>query len=768
MPKFPPGRSGFGPTKPFVVARHPPVGPPSATGAVTPDVFIRIDGVERGVGRLNPTEGVHIAGLAIDERLGDSPSTCTFVAHGFQPTVGMDVVIRFGWVDNPDRLFGGVIIAVEQLEAGKLANPLFSVSCSSYLSLLNRRKVTKRYVNQSATDIAYDLVANYAPGFGVNGIANPLPTVDEISYTFEDLATALSRLAQRIGGYFSVDYFKNVRLFLTETGTNPVDITVAHPSAIDLRFDYNLAQIVTRVYSEGMGAAVDIGANNTVAPGSTKIPLTTQVPFSAGTVRSSTQVISYSGVSADANLATTTNGIAQNPGAPTATKTSNAGGLQGTVAYKVSFIKSDGESELGTASSNVAATSVTAPNSNATFTGFSSGGNLVAAAYVYGMSHITAYGETEVGDIGAPTYGGGTVRGELTNIPTSGDARVIARRLWRSKGGHSGTVSGNDVFLLGTLSDNTGTTFSDIYADSSLGIAAPRTNTTGDTGTLTSIPTGPAGTTGRNIWRTKAGGSSYFLCATLNDNTATTLTDVKLDSQLGIAAPAASKWPTAAGSTTLPLVSRGSQAETSGFMKVGTQVVSFAGVSGSTLTGIPASGVGAIVADVPAGTSVICVPFLKGVTGIIRALNNGDEVNVFVQVDDLPAQATLKAMLQGVLGVASDGVQEEYMQDGRVSLTEATARANAFLTLRKNVVISVAYRCRDILTRVGRTVTVNIPPQANYLPVGMTGTFKIQSVTLTGFGVPNTYPVYTVKASSIVFSFEDLLRRMQSKLNAAP
>jgi len=50
---------------------------------------------------------------------------------------------------------------------------------------------------------------------------------------------------------------------------------------------------------------------------------------------------------------------------------------------------------------------------------------------------------------------------------------------------------------------------------------------------LTSIPTGPAGTTARKIYRTAAGGSIFFEDFRIEDNTATTGTSVRADSALG-------------------------------------------------------------------------------------------------------------------------------------------------------------------------------------------------------------------------------------------
>lgn len=54
---------------------------------------------------------------------------------------------------------------------------------------------------------------------------------------------------------------------------------------------------------------------------------------------------------------------------------------------------------------------------------------------------------------------------------------------------------------------------------------------------LTNIAVGGAGVIARNIYRTKAGGASYFLLATLDNNTATTYTDNTDDASLGPLVP---------------------------------------------------------------------------------------------------------------------------------------------------------------------------------------------------------------------------------------
>jgi len=54
---------------------------------------------------------------------------------------------------------------------------------------------------------------------------------------------------------------------------------------------------------------------------------------------------------------------------------------------------------------------------------------------------------------------------------------------------------------------------------------------------LTDIPTGPAGTENRNIYRTEADGDTYYLVDTIEDNTTTSFTDDLADSGLGSEIP---------------------------------------------------------------------------------------------------------------------------------------------------------------------------------------------------------------------------------------
>jgi hypothetical protein len=156
---------------------------------------------------------------------------------------------------------------------------------------------------------------------------------------------------------------------------------------------------------------------------------------------------------------------------------------------------------------------------------------------------------------------------------------------------------------------------------------------------------------------------------------------------------------------------------------------------------------------VRAGT-VKAVPHLTGCTGITYALVNGDPVNIVAIVNDAAAQTALATRVGG------DGIHEMFISDGRWSITEATARANAELSLRKDPLVTVSFTSRDPSMQSGRDVTLTITSPA------ISGTFKIQRVTITELGLSGPtgflFPLRQVEASSRRYSFEDLLRRIRA------
>lgn len=297
----------------------------------------------------------------------------------------------------------------------------------------------------------------------------------------------------------------------------------------------------------------------------------------------------------------------------------------------------------------------------------------------------------------------------------------------------------------------------------------------GETVALSSIPTGGTPTTKRLLWRTKDGGSVYFFLDELSDNSTTTHTDDKIDSELGRLASSISTLAINDGDTAIRVQLLENFSGSGGWASVSGQVILYTGRSASsgegTLTGVPASGaLGAVRAEIAAGETLLPVGSITGVTAtgsgsVVTQLGSGETINIYITRNDGTAQTALATLLGG----SADGIFEQFIQDRRLRQTECENRGDAVLTLQKDAVQDFTWGSRDTKTRSGKTITVDLTS-----PQSIDTTFKIQSVNIseidtapsfaaneTGLPVSQRMPLYRATASRVFFSFEDLLRRMR-------
>jgi len=347
----------------------------------------------------------------------------------------------------------------------------------------------------------------------------------------------------------------------------------------------------------------------------------------------------------------------------------------------------------------------------------------------------------------------------LSAIPL-GDATVTSRKLHRTAAG------GSQLKLLATLADNTTTTYVDQVIDSSLGANIPTSNTaTANRVALSSIPIGPTGVTSRNIYRTEADAAQLKLQSTIADNTTTVLTDSTADASLTTNVPTSDSsgltqpdGQVGAGATSIVVAGSGAFKSGGGWAVIGNgrQVIRYSGKTDTTLTGVPATGEGAITASIGYNSTITAAPQITGVpasgTGaILYPLLRGDDVNILIQRDDTAAQAVLADYIGG------DGIQEDYIQDRRLARAECETRGDAQLALRSAPDVGLTYRSRDRHTGAGRPIVVDLAA-----PTSVSGTFMIQRVTISNF-VPAIQPNYDVTAASDLYTFEDLLRRARKE-----
>jgi hypothetical protein len=769
-------------------------------GYVSSAVFITIGGVQVGTIRDSPSGtsrhfGTLVDSLSISDTLNETPNTATFRIAGWVPPQGAEVVMTMGSVNRIARLFAGFALTVRQLYVGDdPRNVQAEVRAVDYTWQLGFTHVTGRYTNQPASAIAADLVTRYAAvnGFTGKAIAANLPVVDDITYTEEDLPAALTRLCDRVGAYWSVDYHRDVHLFINETlNGDPVALTPSHPSLADVEREGDRTQVLTRVFVEGRGTRITAP----VGVGETAIPVEAVDMFEAAAdvflkvsfqgSDGGAQYLDFSGVVAATGGALVGSGAM--PSAAPTLALATAGSIEvGAHGYAVSFVTAAGESLPGP-TATIAPGTITPPPSPYNVVAQPTGSGTAQSSFTIGDT--VYFWATYVAGDGSP---GNPYRETNTSGSSSQGALVVS-----NNDNLNPTASAPFGFTV-TGSSNPSVTYIRIYVQSvqrgnttlhqqvtnytgqpvhittagggygTAGTAPPSANGTGQRGVaLTGIPIGAAAVTARKIYRTAANGSALKLLTTIANNTASTYSDTASDATLGAAPPASDTsglaQPTGqvpAGSTSLVVASTGAFRALGGWAVIGNgdQTIRYSGISGGALTGIPATGLGSITAAIGFNSTVTPSPMLTGIpasgTGSIqRALTPGDELYFVVFQDAGDATAALKAAVGG------NGVREQWVQDRRLSAAEARARAAATLATHPLDQWTLTYRCRDLRTASGKTITVNLPA-----PTNISGTFRAQQVTIGNFRVrPNQYPTFTVSASSQRFSFADWLRILKTE-----
>jgi len=761
----------------------------SRGGYIDGRVYVSIGGVDVGYIRDDAHVGTLINSLSITQQLDEVPDTATLRINAAVPPAGGEVVISIG-SQNGRRLFAGYGLTRNQLYAAdKPANIQADFSAVDYTWLLAFAKVTKQYRNVSGTAIIADLIATYgaANGFTTHAVQANLPAL-EITFTDEDVPNAITRLMRRLGGHWFVDYAKDVHAWIGEDATMapPMALTPTHPSLADVRATVDQTQALTRCYVEHRGSSLLAG----VAAGETILPveaidafvvapdvfLKVTLPGADGGAKH----LTFTGMTPSAGGTLVGPGIAPTS-APIVSGVVSASGMEaGAHSYAYTFVTAAGEtkpSAVATFDTAIPAPptaplliqNAPRPEPPGTYgSNFTIGASFrFAVAYCYSA----ALDPAQDSPIGPPSASITAISNNDPLNPTN-SAEIWVGVLMPAPAGVQWAV----VYV----STNGGPFYRWTYAQNTSPGAAPYTATLSTRGAvnpmsgptppatanarqanLTAIAVGPTGTTARKIYRTKANQAPLLLVTTLANNTATTYgPDAAADATLGAAAPAGDtsglKSPEGTinpGATAVIVASPSVFQATGGWAVVAEQAIRYTGVSATALTGVPASGYGAVVGPIQYNTAIRAAPLLTGVT-VDEPIEAGAEIYAVVRVDDAAAQATLAARL----GVAT-GIREEWIQDRRLSYGEAKARGQATLAVRPLDALSISYRCRDISTSVGKTITVNLPA-----PTNIVGTFRIQAVTITNFRPrPEQPPTFLVQASSTRFTFEDWLRIMRTK-----
>lgn len=730
----------------------------------TTRVRVMINGVLSST--LTSATRVLMKNLTIRDVINETPSTASFTARGTSPTVAQSVRVTIN-SDTPRLLFNGAIQKVTtSYGAGKpaTANYLYPCSATDDLERLKRRRPFGTWTNISATTIVQELVASFAPGFTTTHVQASLPLVSMNLDGSEGFDGALKQLANLIGGYYYIDDL-DIHLFQDESTDLPDAITsTAGPQTSPaVTVDTDLSQIRTRVYGKGHGETVptDVGIGETILPVANA---ESWFNPAGGSAIAETQRVTYTGIQLGGAGSLVGPGAAPSVAA-SAVADSGAGLNAGTYQHAYTWVTGSGEtlpSPMSSAVTAVYAAPAGAPSIDQHDYGLAANnsayvpGDTVQRVITYSYAtSITDYTrETAASPVATvtavvshsfPTQ----ANGDTVTIPHSSETGIRWVRLWRN------VNVGPTYALVGWWANVPGT--STVMGDTGNAQATtlPSANATAERVVLTGVAVGPSGTTSRKLYRTVVGGAQLKLVATIADNTTTTYTDSTADGSLGANVPTSdtsgltvTTGQVNAGSTSLLLASAGPFATTGGWAILGSQAVRYTGISGNTLTGIPASGVGALLNSVRYGEHVDPAPALTGVTGIVVAISSGTPVNVWVQRDDTAAQAAMAALDGG------DGIYEYLVSDERRTETSLTALADAHLQIYSRPIVTVHYATHDVKTKSGKPVTFTSV-------LGYTGTLTIQDVAIDAIDqYDGLAPRFTATASSVRVSLEAVLKSL--------
>jgi hypothetical protein len=387
-----------------------------------------------------------------------------------------------------------------------------------------------------------------------------------------------------------------------------------------------------------------------------------------------------------------------------------------------------------------------------------------------------------------------------------GPSGTLARNIYRTTG-----FGSQPLFVAQVVGNSILSSFIDNVPDNRLQDPSPLENTAGGQNVLLiGIPTGPPGTIGRRIYRTKNGGIDYFLAGQIRNNDSDqSWEDDKLDSELSTLAPlhndaggekiVLTQIPIGGPSITARRIYRedfhegelpifrfvaeikdnttqlfvddraerqlGDVAPEEGTIGV---LEGDTSLTVASTSGWPSSGFVRINRDVHAYTSAIN-GVISGLTpALARNVRVGDAVDVGPHLLGVPSIGVgsirftisdnetvhIAALWEDLTSIGQYERREYPIHDDAWTQEQCLAAAKAQVEIFSQPIVSIRYSTYDPKSIAGLDVPINYPA-----PMDLTGSLRIQKVIRSEFGLEGVHPRCLVEASSIRLSFEDVFRQ---------
>jgi len=214
------------------------------------------------------------------ERVGLEPDELWFTMNSTaaEPAEGANVQLVFG--DASSVVFGGPVLRViksNETPDGAAEGLRYQIHAIDHGRLLDRERVIGRYTGAANTIFA-SIVTEWTTGFTTVNVDTGGPTIDEITFKYETVTGALTRLAERAGWVWHVDAEKDMHFYDPDGATSIAAATISATSGFargSMVIRRDGAQVRTRVIVEGKGTVTDAA----VAGGATSISVADEAPF---------------------------------------------------------------------------------------------------------------------------------------------------------------------------------------------------------------------------------------------------------------------------------------------------------------------------------------------------------------------------------------------------------------------------------------------------------------------------------------------------------
>lgn len=236
------------------------------------------------------SSSIEINSLALTSVLTKEVGRLKFAVRNIPASAAVSLGAVIELYENGTKIFGGTVTEKEpKVEGGILI--LTQYTCNDWSFRLNSKLVIQNYTSMDPKDIVQDIITNFTDGtFTTTNVETGGFNVASIRFNYEQVTTALEKLAKQIGWEWYVDSSKDVHFFPPDTVVNaPYDIddTSGNLEWASLDIDQNLTNMKNSVYVIGGVYTKVLDASSTpdiYLTDGTKSVFSLAYPYTASTI----------------------------------------------------------------------------------------------------------------------------------------------------------------------------------------------------------------------------------------------------------------------------------------------------------------------------------------------------------------------------------------------------------------------------------------------------------------------------------------------------